>query len=89
MFIEIISSISAALLLLIFIVIDQLRKSLKRTNMTLDKIAPKIGVSDPADDDRIKALLADGRKIEAVKRYRELTGAGLKEATDYIEKLMQ
>ncbi len=32
-------------------------------------------------------LLRAGRKIEAIKRYRELTGAGLKEAKDAVEAL--
>jgi len=32
-------------------------------------------------------LVKDGRKIEAIKLYRELTGVGLKEAKDAIEEL--
>jgi ribosomal protein L7/L12 len=32
-------------------------------------------------------LLRAGRKIEAIKRYRELTGSGLKEAKDAVEAL--
>lgn len=32
-------------------------------------------------------LLDQGRKIEAIKRYRELTGAGLKEARDVVEAI--
>jgi LSD1 subclass zinc finger protein len=35
----------------------------------------------------IKSLLQDGSKIEAIKRFRELTGAGLKESKDAIEKI--
>ncbi|WP_107654768.1 ribosomal protein bL12 [Nocardia suismassiliense] len=34
----------------------------------------------------IDALLADGKKIHAIKRYRELTGCGLKEAKDAVEQ---
>ncbi|MFI6998996.1 ribosomal protein L7/L12 [Nocardia sp. NPDC050175] len=34
----------------------------------------------------IDAILADGKKIQAIKRYRELTGAGLKEAKDAVER---
>ncbi|HEU5097444.1 MAG TPA: ribosomal protein L7/L12 [Roseiflexaceae bacterium] len=33
------------------------------------------------------ALAAQGNKIEAIKRYRELTGVGLKEAKDYVDRL--
>lgn len=35
----------------------------------------------------VRTLLADGRKIEAIKRYRDHTGAGLKEAKDAVEML--
>jgi ribosomal protein L7/L12 len=34
-----------------------------------------------------RRLLAAGNKIEAIKRVRELTGMGLKEAKDYVESL--
>jgi ribosomal protein L7/L12 len=35
----------------------------------------------------IRALLERGNKIEAIKRVRELTGVGLKEAKDYLDGL--
>jgi ribosomal protein L7/L12 len=35
--------------------------------------------------DDIRAHLAAGRKIEAIKRYREATGAGLAEAKEAVE----
>jgi large subunit ribosomal protein L7/L12 len=38
-------------------------------------------------DAELRALLADGRFIEAVKRYREATGAGLAAAKDAVEAL--
>jgi ribosomal protein L7/L12 len=40
-----------------------------------------------ADLAAIRALLAGGNKIEAIKRVRQLTGLGLKEAKDYVEAL--
>ncbi|MEU7632264.1 50S ribosomal protein L7/L12 [Nocardia sp. NPDC049220] len=36
--------------------------------------------------DEVDALLAQGKKIQAIKRYRELTGCGLKEAKDAVER---
>jgi ribosomal protein L7/L12 len=39
----------------------------------------------PATDPEVRALLAGGNKIAAIKRVRELTGMGLKEAKDYVE----
>lgn len=37
----------------------------------------------------IQQLLENGRKIEAVKRYREVTGVGLAEARNAVESLEQ
>ncbi|WP_327113653.1 ribosomal protein L7/L12 [Nocardia sp. NBC_01730] len=34
----------------------------------------------------IDSLLAEGKKIQAIKRYRELTGSGLKEAKEAVER---
>jgi ribosomal protein L7/L12 len=42
---------------------------------------------DPALDPEIRRLVDAGELIEAIKRYRTLTGAGLKEAKDAIEGL--
>jgi metallo-beta-lactamase class B len=36
-------------------------------------------------NDEIRRLLQDGHKIEAIKRVRQQTGAGLKDAKDYVE----
>ncbi|SRR6266498_3055346 len=36
---------------------------------------------------RIDALLREGRKIQAIKVYREVTGVGLKEAKDAVDNL--
>ncbi len=65
-----------------------MRNDIKRTNSILEKIAKQIGVPEPPVDDEIKTLIAEGNKIKAIKRYREITGVGLKEAKDYIDKLI-
>ncbi len=44
-----------------------------------------LGLTHPDD---LLALAREGRKIEAIKLYREQTGAGLKEAKDAIERLV-
>lgn len=47
-------------------------------------------MSNPISDDdgeRIRAAIFAGRKIEAIKLYRECTGLGLKEAKDFVELL--
>jgi ribosomal protein L7/L12 len=48
--------------------------------------APLAKSEAPATDE-ILALLAQGRKIEAIRVYREQTGVGLKEAKDAVEAL--
>ncbi|ADU73355.1 hypothetical protein M972_11273 [Acetivibrio thermocellus AD2] len=77
-----------AIILIIYLAMNQLKNEIKRLNIALDKIAKKVGVPEPTEDDRLKTLIAEGKKNEAIKRYREITGAGLKEANEYIGKLM-
>lgn len=45
---------------------------------------PGGGLPQPIQDDLL-GLLQQGRKIEAVRRYREATGTGLKEAKEAVE----
>ncbi|HEY0603160.1 MAG TPA: ribosomal protein L7/L12 [Herpetosiphonaceae bacterium] len=40
-----------------------------------------------ANDYEIRRFLAQGNKIQAIKRVRELTGLGLKESKDYVDQL--
>jgi ribosomal protein L7/L12 len=44
------------------------------------------GGADPTQDPEIQDLLAKGNKAQAVRRYRELTGSGIAEANDAIER---
>ena len=43
---------------------------------------------DPADQSEIRGLMAAGRKIDAIKHYRELTGSGLKASKEMVETLV-
>lgn len=38
-------------------------------------------------DNELKKLIAEGKKIEAIKKYRMITGIGLKEAKEYVDLL--
>jgi ribosomal protein L7/L12 len=70
--------------------INQLRSEIARTNSTLDKIAKQIGVPGTVPenlDNELKTLIAEGKKIKAIKRHRMLTGLGLKESKEYIDSL--
>jgi large subunit ribosomal protein L7/L12 len=42
---------------------------------------------EDAANEEILSLLREGKKIEAIKHYREATGAGLKEAKDAVERI--
>jgi ribosomal protein L7/L12 len=54
----------------------------------LDMIMESLGL-EYADSalDEVAALARGGRKIEAIKRYRELTGVGLKDAKDAVDSI--
>jgi ribosomal protein L7/L12 len=51
-------------------------------------IAPREAPSpgDAVDDPEIQDLIAKGNAVQAVKRYRELTGAGIAEAQKAIQE---
>lgn len=73
-------------------VISQLRNDVARINITLDKIAKQIGVSDTVIqnvDGELKDLISQGKKVKAIKKYRMVTGIGLKEAKEYIDLLSE
>lgn len=67
-------------------------EQLDRIEEKLDLIIKHLGIQQgsnaPATEDfELQQLLSSGRKIQAIKRYRELTGAGLKDAKNAVEKL--
>lgn len=48
---------------------------------------PEQAPSATPREQQLLDLLRQGRKIEAIKQYREVTGVGLKEAKDAVEAL--
>jgi ribosomal protein L7/L12 len=65
---------------------------LSRIEGKLDVILKHLGLQfDPLREIPVEviAALREGRKIEAIKRYREATGAGLAEAKDQIEEALR
>jgi len=69
-----------------------LRKNLSQMNETLNQIAEKVGVIDTETeniDSELKVLIVDGKKIKAIKRYREHTRIGLLEAKEYVDRLSE
>jgi ribosomal protein L7/L12 len=65
----------------------QLERRLDRLEGKVDLLMQHVGVQQPGPDRDVVNLARSGRKIEAIKRYRELTGAGLKEAKDAVERI--
>ncbi|WP_030679489.1 ribosomal protein L7/L12 [Streptomyces rimosus] len=65
-----------------------LERRLRRMDRKLDLIMEHLGIEEtgPEGMAEIDALLHKGKKIEAIKRYRELTGAGLVEAKEAVER---
>ncbi|HOX36426.1 MAG TPA: ribosomal protein L7/L12 [Candidatus Brocadiia bacterium] len=50
--------------------------------MSLDQLTPE-------DRKNIAEAIASGKKIEAIKIYRNATGQGLKESKDFIDALIE
>ena len=60
---------------------------MKYMDKKLDKIMEHLGIEEINIDEELKELLADEKRIPAIKRLREKTGIGLKEAKEYIDNL--
>ena len=64
---------------------------LTRLETLMNLVLQRLGI-DPNDSpgglsEQIKTLIMRGKKIAAIKLYREQTGYGLKQAKDYIDAL--
>ena len=73
-----------------------LERRISTLERRLGRLAADLGAELSADDEHaplpdrfetVRAHLAAGRKIEAIKEYRRLTGVGLKEAKDAVEQM--
>jgi len=76
------------LLLMAHFLSPKARGNNSRLERKVDLILKHLGI-DPNQgvEKTIMELMKSGRKIEAIKLYREQTGVGLKEAKDYVEGL--
>ena len=67
-------------------------RALSRLEAKLDALLKHEGIRfDPYGDaaPRVVDALRRGEKIEAIKEHRAATGAGLKEAKEYVEELQR
>jgi len=72
--------------------ISQLKDELRRTNLTLNKIVKHLGIEEEITENidyELKSIISESGRIKAIKRYREVTGVGLKEAKDYVDNLAE
>lgn len=68
--------------------VARVERRLDRTERKLDAIMTHLGIPEAEPDlPEVHAFLRDGKKIQAIKVYREATGAGLKEAKEAVDKL--
>ncbi|MDC7338755.1 ribosomal protein L7/L12 [Streptomyces lydicus] len=68
-----------------------LERRLGRLERKVDLLLAHAGVEEPQDPRmaEIDELLARGKKIQAIKVHRELTGSGLVEAKEAVERRMR
>lgn len=63
-------------------------KRLARVERKLDLILNHLGIDEATPElDQVTALVRDGKKLHAIKAYREITGADLKEAKEAIDRM--
>lgn len=64
---------------------------LQRLERKVDLLLAHAGISEPEDPRmaELDALLAQGKKIQAIKVHREVTGSGLVEAKEAVERRMR
>lgn len=77
--------------ILIFI-IGKMKGDILRINAKLNLITQQIEIPYTATENlkqELKQLIAEGKKVEAVKIYRIATGAGLLEAKEYVDSLLK
>ncbi len=74
--------------------IHGINERLRRLEEHAERVARQLGVpfGDPSASESgipadVVALAQGGKKIEAIKRYRELTGVGLREAKDVVDRI--
>lgn len=63
------------------------KNAMEHRREQLRALAAPAPVAKGGVDPEVLRLVRAGHKIEAIKRVRELTGLGLKEAKDYVESL--
>ncbi|MET8679626.1 ribosomal protein L7/L12 [Streptomyces sp. NPDC004647] len=68
--------------------LGRIDRRIARVERKVDLVMGHLGIRDADPEmDQVGALLLDGKKLQAIKVYREVTGAELKEAKDAVERM--
>ncbi|UUN30278.1 ribosomal protein L7/L12 [Streptomyces sp. FIT100] len=68
--------------------LSRVDRRLARLERKIDRVLDHLGIQETEPRlEQVAALVRDGRKIEAIKVYREITDAGLKEAKDAVDRI--
>jgi ribosomal protein L7/L12 len=70
--------------------VSELEKNVYRLQAHVRRLYKQTGiVFEPEIDKKLHELLSSGKKILAIKQYREMTGKGLKDSKDAVEAIMR
>ncbi|WP_312907744.1 ribosomal protein L7/L12 [Tissierella praeacuta] len=90
--------VSMGLIVILFTIfstnISELHRNQKRIESKLDKVIEHLGlyelsmehISDDLKSELI-GLVSENKRVKAIKKLRDATGMGLKEAKDYVDSL--
>lgn len=66
----------------------RVERRIARIERRLESIADHLGIPESTPElGQVEELLRGGQKIRAIRVYREITGADLKEAKDAVERI--
>ena len=81
------TSLLLTIIVLLLASSDPSDAKIKHMDKKLDQIMDYLGIENVNIDEELKELIADNKKIPAIKRLRQETGMGLKEAKEYVDNL--
>lgn len=80
---------AALIVVVVLLILWLLRRSWGNFPSETPRQPPIISRSSASieNDSEVRTLIAHGNKIAAIKRVRDMTGLGLKEAKDYVDAI--